>query len=309
MLHRRPLVRRLNKPVLSDDESIVVSSPWDLDGQANRQAAMNPMRRVLVGFAGVVLLGSLAWIVVRHKAPASRSVVTAVSPAPTVAPVAFIPPSPLRLILTPQPDRDATEVDRQIAHSQSQLSKSGWRPASRLAALDALGWLFVAKARAAYDEGSYKLAEQCSLEMEAEQPGNAEALLLRGHVLHQFHRFKEAEILARKLVAVRGTSASGYGLLGDSLMEQGLLDEAGAAYQTMLNLKPGFESYVRAAHYRWLKRELAGARSLMSKALGMVDARDAATLAWTEQRVALYDLQAGDLPSAQTHAEARGVLV
>ena len=92
--------------------------------------------------------------------------------------------------------------------------------------------------------------------MAAEQPDSPDAMLLRGHVLHQFHRFKEAEALARQLVAVRSLPYD-YGLLGDSLMEQGRLTDAIPAYQTMLNLKPGFESFVRAAHMRWLKGKFA----------------------------------------------------
>lgn len=146
------------------------------------------------------------------------------------------------------------------------------------------------------------MAEQCALEMEAEQPGSAEAMLLRGHVLDQFHRFKEVEALARKLVDTRALPYD-YGLLGDALMEQGRLGEAIGAYQTMLNLKPGFESFVRAAHMRWLKGDLPGARKLMGEVLGMIHPREVDTLAWAETRVALYDLQAGDLPTAQREAE------
>ena len=258
---------------------------------------------LLAGLAGVVVLGSLAWAVGGSKTRLVRSTTVPGVSAPTVSADTFIPPAPLRLILTPQPSKTHTELDKQIVRYQAELRVPGQRPAARLAALDTLGWLFVAKARAAYDEGSYILAEQCALEMEVEQPGSSEALLLRGHVLHQFHRFKEAEVLARKLVANR-TSASDYGLLGDALMEQGQLNEATEAYQKMLDLRPGFESYVRAAHFRWLKGELPGARVLMGKALGMVDPHDASTLAWAEQRIALYDLQAGDLSAAQHAAEA-----
>ena len=49
--------------------------------------------------------------------------------------------------------------------------------------------------------------------------------LLRGHVLHQLHRFQEAEQIARRLTAKRQFVLD-YGLLGDVLMEQGRLTEA-----------------------------------------------------------------------------------
>ena len=50
-----------------------------------------------------------------------------------------------------------------------------------------------------------------------------------------------------------------YGLLGDALMEQGRLTEAAAAYQRMVDLKPFYQSYTRAAHARWMRGDLDGA--------------------------------------------------
>ena len=57
-----------------------------------------------------------------------------------------------------------------------------------------------------------------------------------------------------------------YGLLGDALMEQGRLDEAAAAYQQMIDLKPFYQSYTRAAHVRWMKGDLEGALGAMRRA-------------------------------------------
>lgn len=244
--------------------------------------------------AGVVVLGSgLSWFATRHPKP----------PAAVPTPAIAAAPDPLRLILAPIPGAGDTALDREIARWQGEVRKPGQPEALRLAAVEKLGWLFVAQARAQDDDGAYTLAEQCALVLAAGQPGSPAALLLRGHVLHQFHRFKEAEALARQLVAVREVPYD-YGLLGDCLMEQGRLEEAIPAYQTMLDLKPGFESFVRAAHVRWLKGDLPGARDLMEQVLGMIHPRERDTLAWAEARVALYELQAGDLPAARRHAEA-----
>ena len=69
-------------------------------------------------------------------------------------------------------------------------------------------------------------------------------MLLRGHVLQNLHRFKEAEPLARELVARRG-SPFDHGLLGDLLMEQGKLDAAIQSYQAMVDLKPDPQAYAR----------------------------------------------------------------
>jgi tetratricopeptide (TPR) repeat protein len=93
-------------------------------------------------------------------------------------------------------------------------------------------------------------------------------------------------------VAIRDVSLD-YGLLGDALMEQGRLDEAAAAYQKMIDLKPFYQSYVRAAHLRWLKGNLEGAAALMRLAIDSASPRDPESAAWAWTRLAAYELQAG----------------
>lgn len=77
-------------------------------------------------------------------------------------------------------------------------------------------------------------------------------------LLHQLHRFKEAEALACQVVATRGSFLD-YGLLGDALMEQGKLYQAELAYQKMMDLRPFYQSYARAAHVRTGCSRVAGA--------------------------------------------------
>ncbi len=249
-------------------------------------------------FLGVGLLWSVSPHAMRAvTAPQSAAVEHSV-PAPTSAgqpPATTVSgPTPLKLILAPPPGTGNTALDQEIVRQQGEIRRPAQPAQLRLAAIEKLGWLFVAQAGEQNDDGCYKLAEQCALVMAAEQPDSPDAMLLRGHVLHQFHRFKEAEALARQLVAVRNLPYD-YGLLGDSLMEQGRLAEAIPAYQTMLDLRPGFESFVRAAHMRWLEGDLPGAQTLMGQVLGMIHPREKATAAWAEARVASYDLQAGNL--------------
>ncbi len=183
-------------------------------------------------------------------------------------------------------------IDKEISRLQEQA-----REAPTVRVLERLGWMFVSKARLSYDPGYYKIAEQCAECMESKSPGNPESLLLRGHVLHNLHRFKEAEKLAHKLVAMRGL-AFDYGLLGDVLMEQGRLMEAADAYQEMVDLKPCLQSYSRAAHMRWLKGDLEGAIELMRMAASAGSPMDSESTAWAYSRLALYELQAGDLKKA-----------
>jgi tetratricopeptide (TPR) repeat protein len=196
-----------------------------------------------------------------------------------------------------------SRLDKDIALAQQRVRSE----TNSYAALETLGWLFVSKARTDFDPGFHKLAEQCALCMEASQPHGAEALLLRGHVLQNLHRFKEAEPLAVELTIKRGR-AFDYGLLGDVLMEQGRLDGAIAAYQKMADLRPDLQVYTRAAHIRWLKGDLEGAIEMMQMAIQSASQKDAESAAWVFSRMALYRFQAGESQKALDYCDAATVL-
>ncbi len=197
------------------------------------------------------------------------------------------------------PHSGTGRVDREIGRWQGEVP----RAADPAAALERLGWAYVAKARTSFDPGFYKLAEQTALCLEGKAPKSHEALLLRGHVLHNLHRFKEAETLAHELVKARGLWFD-YALLGDVLMEQGKLDEAVVAYQSMMDQKPGPQAYSRAAHLRWLKGDLPGAIELMRMAAGAGSSRDPESSAWAHVRLAHYELQAGHTQEASDQIAA-----
>ena len=206
--------------------------------------------------------------------------------------VAAIFNEPLALVLAPQ--TGDSRVDREISRLQQQI-----RGGTNIQlGLEQLGWAFVAKARESSDAGFYKLAEQCARCIEKRNPQSEEAMLLRGHVLHNLHRFKESETLARQLVRQRGLSFD-YGVLGDALMEQGRLNDAVEAYQRMMNLKPDLHAYARAAHMRWLKGDLAGAIEAMRLAVSAASPHDAESAAWVNTRLAFYEFQAGRFGEAQ----------
>ncbi|MEP6664226.1 MAG: tetratricopeptide repeat protein [Verrucomicrobiota bacterium] len=166
--------------------------------------------------------------------------------------------------------------------------------------IEQLGWRLVSKARTANDPGLYNLVEQCALCLEAQQPENPAAWLLRGHALQSLHKFKEAEPVARKLVAKRGASFD-FGLLGDVLMDRGQVTEGIAAYQKMMDLKPDLHSYTRAAHARWIKGDVTGALELISMATSAGSSRDAEATAWSYTRRAAYEMQLNQ-PSDSLHS-------
>ena len=170
-------------------------------------------------------------------------------------------------------------------------------------AAEQLGYHFVSRARLTNDPGYYTVAERAAACVETVRPNDPAALLLRGHVLHQMHRFQEAEAIARRLVAQREFVLD-YGLLGDALMEQGRLAESAEAYQKMIDLKPFYQSYTRAAHLRWLRGDLDGAIALMHRAVKSASPRDPESIAWAYARLAFYELQARRLTAAATFADS-----
>jgi len=195
-------------------------------------------------------------------------------------------------------------LDTKIAQTQARV-KSSLNSAPQIAArqIERLGWLFVEKARLSSDPGFYKLAEQCALCLESIHGHSSEALLLKGHVVHSLHHFKEAEPIALDLAKGRGI-AFDFGLLGDVEFDQGKIPEAVAAYQRMVNLRPDLQSYSRVAQIRWITGDLPGAMEAMTLAAQAGSPLNAEPTAWTYARLALLQLQSGDFAAAKRSAAA-----
>jgi tetratricopeptide (TPR) repeat protein len=210
--------------------------------------------------------------------------------------VSLIVPDPCALVLVPH--AGGTKLDEEILHVQRQIGEAPQRGTL----VEKLGWLFVQKARSSFDSGFYKLAEQCAVCLESKEPGTLDAMLLRGHALQNLHRFKDAEPLARELMAQRG-SPFDCGLLGDVLMEQGKLQEAIDTYQKMADLSPDPRAYTRIAHVRWLRGDVDGAIEMMRLAAQSASPADPESGAWTLSRLALYQWQAGDSDKARQSCE------
>lgn len=219
-------------------------------------------------------------------------------------------PPPLKL----KPHEAMTELTRPlqgtgpvipvITRLQNALKEDG-KDARTLAQL---GRFFIAQARLAHDELLYQKAELCGQLLEKLEPKNPDALLLRGHSLLAMHRFHDAEHVARDLLELR-QEMQDHALLGDALMEQGMLEEALPAYQAMIDAKPCLPSYSRVAHVRWLRGDVEGAIEMAGQAINCGSYRDPEPLAWVTTRLAFYLWQKGDLESAVKVAERAEQLV
>ncbi|HEY9153862.1 MAG TPA: CDC27 family protein, partial [Opitutaceae bacterium] len=200
-----------------------------------------------------------------------------------------------QIALLPPKGKDAADLE--IVHWQARLAeKPSYSPY-----WERLGWAYIAKARLTQDAGYYKLAQLTISAWVAQCGPSLEAKLLEGHVDHNLHQFKTAETIARSLIAQRQNPAD-YALLSDALMEQGTLDEAVRACQTLSNLRPGVEAFTRIAHLRLLYGDLDGAIQAMDAAIRAGDPRDYESRAWMYSRLAGYQLLKNDASMALAFA-------
>jgi len=261
--------------------------------KGSRRAYQLEKMKTLKSFLAVAAALSLTGC--RHKPASTQTATETASPPSQTTPASLV--DPLTLALLPQ-DGD-THTDQEIRRYQAKVREGG----NRKAAVERLGWLFITKARISFDPGFYKQAAACGDVLESDSPGCPESLLLRGYVFENLHRFKEAEPLARELVAERGQSFD-FGLLGDSLMEQGRLEEAVVAYQRMVDLRPDLQSYSRVSYIRWLKGDTEGATEMMQSAVEASTQNDPDSAAWVTTQLARLQLESGKNDEASQTADA-----
>jgi tetratricopeptide (TPR) repeat protein len=102
----------------------------------------------------------------------------------------------------------------------------------------------------------------------ARDGANYEALRLRNEIALHLHEFGRVEEESRKLSARSPQDPRNWGSLGDALMEMGEYDKAAAAYQRMVELRPGLSSLNRVAFYRFVTGDTEGAIAAMNDAIG-----------------------------------------
>lgn len=132
-------------------------------------------------------------------------------------------------------------------------------------------------------------------------PGNYAALRQQAVVLLSLHRFRDALPIAQQARNQRPDDAANYGAIGDAHLELGEYDEAFAAFQRMMDMRPNAASYARAAYARELRGDMAGALEAMTLAAGSVAASDPESQAWHATQLGDLAFKRGDLLSAGLH--------
>jgi tetratricopeptide (TPR) repeat protein len=161
-----------------------------------------------------------------------------------------------------------------------------------------LGLSYVQQARITADPSYYPKAQGAfEASRRVRRDDNALALVGLAALAAARHDFPGALAQGRRALAVDPYSAPAYGVVGDALVELGRYDEAYAAIQRMVDLRPDTSSYARASYTWELRGDLTRARQALELALEVAPTEDDAGFA-------LYYLgelawNAGDLATAQ----------
>jgi tetratricopeptide (TPR) repeat protein len=125
------------------------------------------------------------------------------------------------------------------------------------------GYAELELARVRIDPSRYPVAE--ARFREALRTGGAEAFALRGlaALAAARHRFDESLELAQRARRLEPSNAAVYGLIGDASLELGRNEQAIAALDRMMSLKPTASGYARVSYARELVGDRDGAIDAM----------------------------------------------
>jgi|DewCreStandDraft_2_1066082.scaffolds.fasta_scaffold00162_96 tetratricopeptide (TPR) repeat protein len=184
--------------------------------------------------------------------------------------------------------RPGERTDRLIERLQLRLRE---RPSDQRTYVE-LGTAYLQKARETGDPGFYAKAEDMLAKAFELQPDDPEAMTAMGTLALARHQFQQALEWGQRALAVNPSRAAIYGVLGDALVELGRYDEAVAAVQHMVDLRPDLASYSRVAYLRELHGDVEGAIEAMQMAV-QAGAPGSEGTAWTQVQLGhLYLTQA-----------------
>jgi tetratricopeptide (TPR) repeat protein len=163
--------------------------------------------------------------------------------------------------------------------------------------LDRLGNRFAQRARETGDASYYARAEAAyrrALKLVAD---DLPATLGLGSVALSRHEFRAGLTLGRRAVALSPSTAEGYGVVGDALVELGRYEQAFTTFNRMVSLKPSVSSYARVSYARELLGDVPGAATAMQLAVDAAVGEPEA-LAWSRTQLGKLYWSHGRLAAA-----------
>jgi len=133
----------------------------------------------------------------------------------------------------------------------------------------ALGYAYVAQARATADPSYYPRAEEAFALVIAGRPDDANALAGMGALANARHEFAAGRDLAMQAVAADPFDSTAKGVLADAQLELGEYEAALVTLQEMVDLRPGVASFTRVSYTYELRGDLEGANYALDRALAI----------------------------------------
>jgi tetratricopeptide (TPR) repeat protein len=190
----------------------------------------------------------------------------------------------------------AISTDRAVATLQNRLQQEP----TFAAGYAQLGDAYLQKARETADPSYYGKADEVLHQALSLDAQSFDALVGLGSLALSRHQFRDALQWGEEARALNPYSVDAYAVIGDAHTELGEYDEAIAAFQKMIDLKPGLPAYSRVSYARELHGDADGALAAMTKAVKLGGPGTEAT-AWTRVQVGNLYFNRGDYPNASRY--------
>ena len=161
-----------------------------------------------------------------------------------------------------------------------------------------LGLALLQQVRETGDASLYLQAERAFDDALALDDGQIDALVGQGVLALARHDFPAALTWAERARAINPFRAAIVGIQVDALVELGRYEEAVAAAQEMVDLRPDLQSYSRVSYVRELHGDVEGAIEAMAAAV-QAGGPGAESTAWTTVQLGHLYFNHGDLRAAQ----------
>src|SRR6185369_3104891 len=175
-------------------------------------------------------------------------------------------------------------LERTIREMERRLRAHPADAAAAVSLADAL----LREARVSNNPGLALRAEAALRQVLRDEPRTYDARRMLGAVYLSQHRFRDAIREAERASSERPTDDWNYGVMGDGHLELGEYEQAFAAFQKMMDLRPTAGAYARAAYALELRGRLEAAIDAMKLSTDATPPADRESIAW-------HHAQLGDL--------------
>ncbi|MDA1091760.1 MAG: tetratricopeptide repeat protein [Acidobacteria bacterium] len=200
------------------------------------------------------------------------------------------------------PSSSRSELARSASSLRAALATDPGEPGASVALAEVLLRL----ARVDAEPALATEAEQVVRDALSRSPGDYQNQRLLAAVLLSQHRFQDSIAEASRARDQNPKDAMNYGALGDAHLELGNYQEAQAAYDAMMAIRPSAQAYARMSHSFELSGDLEAALNAMQMATEATSPHDPESLAWHLAQLGHLYVEMGRLDDADqafAHAE------